>query len=73
MKYDNQKLNEVIQLNAVMVDLLRTLNNEELKVCIDLMWEQPSIEELLDDTRHELHHPACAVYRTIMAYNAELF
>lgn len=65
----NTKKHEPVELNAITLELLKILSPKDLKICIELLYEQPTTDELFDDIRYESNHSACAVYRAIMALN----
>ncbi len=68
----NSKLHESVELNAITLELLKTLSPGDLKTCIDLLYEQPNNEELFDDVRYESNPASCAIYRAIMALNSRM-
>ncbi len=65
----NTHIHQSVELNAITLELLKTLSPADLKTCIDLLYEQPTNEELFDDVRYESNHSSCAIYRAIMALN----
>lgn len=60
---------ETIELNAMVLDLLKTLNQEDLWVCIRLIHDRKSFNELCGLEVFKTHPNAVAIYRTIIYLN----